>query len=154
MKSPQEFIELTTRLQKLFNDRDNSYTLCVVIGEIECALLRFLHKINQPLRMREIANMYEISNAKVTRVLNKLDQMGFVERYHSEDDRRSWFARITDEGSKMAEDTKYKLNKFQQEVLEMIPEDEIEQTFNYLKLFVDAYDKVITDSSENPCRTG
>ena len=147
MKNPQEFIELTERMQKLFQDRDNSYTLCVVIGEIECALLRFLHKINRPLRMREIAKMYEISNAKVTRVLNKLVQMGFVERYHSENDRRSWFARITDEGSKMAENTKYKLSKFQQEVLELIPEEEIDKTYDYLKLFVDAYEKIITDST-------
>jgi len=148
MKNPQEFIELTERMQKLFQDRDNSYTLCVVIGEIECALLRFLHKINRPLRMREIAKMYEISNAKVTRVLNKLVQMGFVERYHSENDRRSWFARITDEGSKMAENTKYKLSKFQQEVLELIPKEEIDKTYDYLKLFVDAYEKIITDSTE------
>ncbi len=148
MKNPQEFIELTERMQKLFQDRDNSYTLCVVIGEIECALLRFLHKINRPLRMLEIAKMYEISNAKVTRVLNKLVKMGFVERYHSENDRRSLFARITDEGSKMAENTKYKLNKFQQEVLELIPDEEIDKTYDYLKLFVDAYEKIITDSIE------
>ncbi|MCK4980113.1 MAG: MarR family transcriptional regulator, partial [Candidatus Delongbacteria bacterium] len=82
MKSSQEFIKLTTKLQKLFYERDNSYTLCIFLGEIECALLRFLHKINRPLKMNEIAKMYEISNAKVTRVLNKLVQMGFVERYH------------------------------------------------------------------------
>ncbi|NQT65236.1 MAG: MarR family transcriptional regulator [FCB group bacterium] len=148
MRDSQEFIELTARLQRLFHDRDNSYTLCVVIGDIECALLRFLHKINRPLRMCEIAEMYEISNAKVTRVLNKLVQMRFVERYHSEDDRRCLYARITDEGSKMAENTKYKLNKFQQEVLELIPEEEIDRTYDYLKLFVDAYDKKITDSTE------
>lgn len=147
MRGSQDFIELTSKLQKLFIERDNSYTLCVVIGDIECALLRFLHKINRPLRMREIAKMYEISNAKVTRILNKLVQMGFVERYHSKDDRRSWFARITDEGSKMAENTKYKLNKFQQEVLELIPEEEIDKTYYYLKMFVDAYEKIITDST-------
>lgn len=148
MKDPQDFIEITAKLQKLFHDRDNSYTLCVAIGEIECAFLRFLHKINRPLRMREIAKMYEISNAKVTRILNKLVQMGFVERYHSEDDRRSWFARITDEGSKMAENTKYKMSKFQQEVLELIPEEEVDRTYYYLKMFVDAYEKIITDSTE------
>lgn len=146
MKSSQEFIKLTTKLQKLFYERDNSYTLCIFLGEIECALLRFLHKINRPLKMNEIAKMYEISNAKVTRVLNKLVQMGFVERYHSENDRRSLYARITDEGSKMAEDTKYKLNKFQEEVLELIPNEEIDKTYEYLKLFVDAYEKRITDS--------
>jgi len=146
MKNSQDFIELTAKLQKLFIDRDNSYTLCVVIGDIECALLRFLHKANRPLKMREIAEMYEISNAKVTRIINKLVQMGFVERYHSEHDRRSLFARMTDEGSKMAENTKYKLNKFQEEVLKLIPENEIDQTYNYLKLFVEAYEKIITDS--------
>lgn len=148
MKSSQEFIELTAKLQELLYDRDNSYTLCVVIGDIECALLRFLHKINRPLRMREIAKMYKISNAKVTRVLNKLVKSGFVERYHSEDDRRSWYARITDEGSKMAEDTKYKLNKFQEEVLDLIPVEDIDKTYYYLKLFVDAYDKIITNSAD------
>ena len=148
MKSSKEFIELTERLQKLFQDRDNSYTLCVVIGDIECALLRFLYKVNRPLRMREIAQMYEISNAKVTRILNKLVRMEFVERYHSEDDRRSCFARITDEGSRMAENTKYKLRKFQQEVLDLIPNEEIDKTYNYMKLFVDAYDKIVTDSTE------
>ncbi len=152
MRSSQEFIELTAKLQKLFIDRDNSYTLCVVIGEIECALLRFLHKVNRPLRMREIAKMYEISNAKVTRILNKLVQMGFVERYHSDDDRRSWFASITDEGLKMAENTNYKLNKFQEEVLELIPDNEIDKTYTALKTFVDAYEKIITDSTEKTCK--
>jgi len=152
MKDPQDFIELTARLQQLFHERDNSYTLCVVIGDIECALLRFLHKINRPLRMREIAKMYEISNAKVTRVLNKLVRMGFVERYHSEDDRRSWFARITEEGTKMAENTKYKLNQFQKEVLELIPDEDVDKTYDYLKLFVDAYDKIITDSTDKSYR--
>ena len=152
MRDSQEFIELTSKLQQLFHDRDNSYTLCVVIGDIECALLRFLYKINRPLRMREIAKMYKISNAKVTRVLNKLVQMGFVERYHSEDDRRSWFARITDEGTKMAENTKYKLNKFQMDVLELIPNDDVDRIYDSLKIFVDAYEKTITDSAENSCR--
>jgi len=102
--------------------------------------------------MREIAKMYEISNAKVTRVLNKLVRMGFVERYHSEDDRRSWFARITEEGTKMAENTKYKLNQFQKEVLELIPDEDVDKTYDYLKLFVDAYDKIITDSTDKSCR--
>jgi len=152
MRSSQEFIELTAKLQKLFIDRDNSYTLCVVIGEIECALLRFLHKVNRPLRMREIAKMYKISNAKVTRILNKLVQMGFVERYHSDDDRRSWFASITDEGLKMAENTNYKLNKFQEDVLKLIPDNDVDKTYTALKTFVDAYEKTITDSTEKTCK--
>lgn len=151
MRGSEDFIELMNKLQKLFHERDNSYTLCVVIGDIECALLRFLYKVERPLRMREIAEMYSISNAKVTRILNKLVKMGFVERYHSVDDRRSWYARITDEGSKMAADTKYKLTKFQEDVLRLIPEDKIDTTYDALKQFVDAYEKIITDSTEVDC---
>jgi len=107
MKNAEKFTELTAKLQNLFVERDNSYTLCVVVGDIECNLLRFLYKINRPLKMNEIAKMYDISNTKVTRILNKLVKMGFVERYIAEDDRRSCFAKITDIGAKMAENTKY-----------------------------------------------
>jgi len=126
MVGSAEFMELMNRLQNLFQERDNSYTLCIVIGDMECALLRFIHRVDRPMTMKEIAKMYNISSSKVTRILNKLEQMGFVERYHSNTDRRNWFAKITAEGKEMAENTKYKLDQFQKRVLERIPEDEIQ----------------------------
>ncbi|NQV17143.1 MAG: MarR family transcriptional regulator [Armatimonadetes bacterium] len=148
MVGSEEFIELTNRLQKLFQERDNSYTLCVVIGEIECALLRFIHKVNRPLTMKEIAEMYDISNSKVTRVLDNLERMGFVERQPSQIDRRSCIANITEEGKKMAEDTQYNLNQLQKAVLKKIPEHDIQKTYNYMKLFIDAYEQTIEKSME------
>jgi len=146
-----EFMELMNRLQNLFQERDNSYTLCIVIGDMECALLRFIHRIDRPMTMKEIALMYNISSSKVTRILNKLEQMGFVERYHSNTDRRNWFAKITVEGKEMAENTKYKLDQFQKMVLERIPDDEIEGLYKKITQFVDAYDAVIKESQDS-CR--
>jgi len=148
MKVSEDFTKLTAKLQNLFSERDNSYTLCVVIGEIECNLLRFLYKINRPLKMNEIATMYDISNTKVTRILNKLVKMGFVERYITEEDRRSCYAKITEIGSKMAENTKYMLNQFQKDVLSRIPKEEHENTFKYLKLFTDAYADTIARAED------
>ncbi len=150
MASSEEFIELTNKLQKLFQERDNSYTLCVVIGDVECALLRFIHKIDRPMTMKEIAERYNISNAKVTRILNKLERMGFVKRYHSETDRRCWFAKITEVGTKMAENTKYKLNQFQKDVLKKIPDEDINKIYKYMKIFVEAYADAIEESEEKP----
>jgi len=148
MAGSEEFIELTNRLQVLFQERDTSYTLCVVIGEMECTLLRFIHKVNKPMKMKEIAKTFHISNAKVTRVLNKLEDMGFIKRFPSEIDRRSWYALITEEGGKMAENTKYKLNQLQEEVLKKIPRDDIDNLYKYMKIFVDAYDEVIKESDK------
>jgi DNA-binding MarR family transcriptional regulator len=149
MKISQDFIELMNKLQDLFQARDNSYTLCVVIGEIECALLRFIHKVNRPMTMKEIALMYRISSSKVTRILNKLEKMGFVERYHSTDDRRNWYARITSEGKEMAENTKYKLDQFQKEVLRRLPSEDIDLIYNKISQFVKVYEEVIEESEES-----
>ena len=146
MVESDKFIELTSKLQKLFQDRDNSYTLCVVIGDMECNLLRFIHEVNRPLKMKEIADLYNISNSKVTRVLNKLVKMGFVKRYNSGTDRRSWFAEITEEGKKMAENTKYKLQQFQKDVLSRIPPDDVEKIYQYISQFVAAYEDTIENS--------
>lgn len=148
MKGSQEFIDLMNKLQDLFKQRDDSYTLCVVIGEIECALLRFIHKVNRPMTMKEIAQMYRISSSKVTRILNKLEKMGFVERYHSTNDRRNWYARITLEGRKMADNTKYKLDQFQKRVLKKLPDDDIDIIYDRIKQFIDAYEAVIKESEE------
>ena len=145
MVGPEEFINLTNKLENLFQERDTSYTLCIVIGEMECTLLRFIYKINKPMKMKDIAETYHISNAKVTRVLNKLEEMGFIKRYPSEIDRRSWYALITEEGKKMAENTKYKLNQLQEAVLKKIPQDDIDKLYKYMKIFVDAYDETIKE---------
>jgi len=148
MLGSKEFMSLMNRLENLFQERDNSYTLCIVIGEMECALLRFIHKIDRPMTMKEIAQMYNISNSKVTRILNKLEQMNFVERYHSNTDRRNWYAKITAEGKEVADNTKYKLDQFQKRVLERIPADEIEDIYNKITRFVDAYEEIIRESDD------
>jgi len=148
MKSSEDFLTLMNKLQYLFQERDNSYTLCIVIGDMECALLRFIHKINRPMTMKEIAEMYKVSSSKVTRILNKLEQMGFVERYHSTSDRRNWYARITSEGREMAENTKYKLSQFQKRVLELLPDQEIDVIYDRIQQFVNAYDEAIKEAHQ------
>ena len=146
MKNSEDFIKLTNRLQKLFVKRDNSYTLCVILGGVECELLRFINSIDREMTMKEIAEKFNISNAKVTRVLNTLVKKKFVERFYSKTDRRCWYARITAEGKQMAENTKYKLNQFQKEVLKKIPQTEIDKIYKYLKEFTDAYEQTINES--------
>ena len=53
------------------------------------------------LRMRELADMTVISRSNLTRLVDRLETAGLVERERAEDDRRGAFAVVTAEGRTM-----------------------------------------------------
>lgn len=152
MHSPEDFIKLTQQLHGLFHDRDNSYTLCTVVGDVECDFLRFIFNEGRPMRMSEISSKYQISSTKVTRIIDKLVRKKFIHRYPSNIDRRCWYARITVEGKRMAENTNYKLNEFQKTVLDKIPDDKIDSIYDSLEVFTNAYSATISEAHESPSK--
>jgi DNA-binding MarR family transcriptional regulator len=55
----------------------------------------------QRLRMNELADKVVLSRSNLTRLVDRLEQAGLVERQRSEDDRRGAFAALTAEGKAM-----------------------------------------------------
>jgi len=53
------------------------------------------------LRMRELADMAVISRSNLTRLVDRLESAGLVERERAEEDRRGAFAVVTDQGKAM-----------------------------------------------------
>jgi DNA-binding MarR family transcriptional regulator len=53
------------------------------------------------LRMRELADMTVISRSNLTRLVDRLEPAGLVERERAEEDRRGAFAVVTAEGRAM-----------------------------------------------------
>jgi DNA-binding MarR family transcriptional regulator len=53
------------------------------------------------LRMNELADKAVVSRSNLTRLVDRLEQAGLVERQRSEDDRRGAFAVLTAEGKAM-----------------------------------------------------
>ena len=61
------------------------------------ALLNLAHA-DQPLRMSDIANRLILSRGGTTKVVDRLETMGYVERLPDPDDRRATVVDITDAG--------------------------------------------------------
>jgi DNA-binding MarR family transcriptional regulator len=56
---------------------------------------------SQRLRMSELATQVVLSRSNLTRLVDRLEQAGLVDRQRSEDDRRGAFAVLTPEGRAM-----------------------------------------------------
>lgn len=56
---------------------------------------------HRSLRMSELAERTHTKPSRITHAVRKLTEAGLVERVHCESDRRSWFARLTDQGQEL-----------------------------------------------------
>lgn len=67
-------------------------------------LVRLARSEGHRLRMTELAAQSTLTNSGLTRVVDRLERQGHVERVPCSTDRRGWFAALTDAGlSKLAE---------------------------------------------------
>lgn len=61
-------------------------------------MIRLARSPGRRLRMTELAAQSTVTNSGLTRVVDRLSQVGFVEREPCDTDRRGWFAVLTDAG--------------------------------------------------------
>lgn len=62
------------------------------------ALMHLSEAPDRQLRMSELATACEMSLSGMTRVVNRLESQGFIERVRCEQDARGWNAVLTDAG--------------------------------------------------------
>ena len=61
-------------------------------------LLELNRAPSRQLRMSELGERVVLSRTRVSRVVEELEHVGLVRREQDDEDRRSWFAVLTDEG--------------------------------------------------------
>lgn len=74
---------------------------------------------NQDMRMKELAERLGVTTGTLTVGVDKLEQLGLVERKPHKKDRRSWLIVLTDKGKKMYEQH----HKFHQQFTNEISRD-------------------------------
>ena len=140
---PEKFHELITRLQVILSDIDYSQKACLQAGKMECHLLNYLHSIKSPANMNELAKVLNVSHSRVTRIMDNLVAKKLVTRKPSEQDRRCWFAMITDKGSKLAENSQQTVVDHQKKIITQIPEKDVDEVYKALKTYVEKYEEVL-----------
>ncbi len=142
----EKFHELINRLQVVLNDIDYTQKACLQAGKMECQLLNYLHKIKRPANMNELAKELNVSHSRVTRIMDNLVNKSLVTRRPSEEDRRCWYAIITDKGKKLAENSQQTIVDQQTKITKRIPQAEIDNVYKAFKKYVEAYEEILKEA--------
>ncbi|HOH46927.1 MAG TPA: MarR family transcriptional regulator [Candidatus Cloacimonadota bacterium] len=143
---PEKFHELITRLQVILSDIDYSQKACLQAGKMECHLLNYLHSIKSPANMNKLAKVLNVSHSRVTRIMDNLVAKKLVTRKPSEQDRRCWFAMITEKGSKLAENSQQTVVDHQKKIISKISEKNLDDVYKAFKTYVDKYEEVLKET--------
>jgi DNA-binding MarR family transcriptional regulator len=144
--TPQKFHDLITRLKVVMNDIDYAQKACLQAGRMECQLLNYLNKVRKPTNMNELANELNVSHSRVTRIMDNLVNKSLVTRRPSEEDRRCWYAIITDKGIKLADNSQQTVVDQQEKIMKKLPNADIDNVFKAFKKYVEAYEEVLKDA--------
>ncbi|MCB5264626.1 MAG: MarR family transcriptional regulator [Candidatus Cloacimonetes bacterium] len=142
----EKFHELITRLQVVLSDIDYAQKACLQAGRMECLLLNHLYETKVPANMNELAKVLNVSHSRVTRIMDNLVNKKLVTRRPSEEDRRCWFAIITEKGMKLAENSQKSILDQQEMLLGKIPEKEIDEIYKAFRKYVEKYEEVLKET--------
>jgi len=142
----KKFHELITRLQMALSEIDYAQKACLQAGRMECMLLNYLYKVNGPVNMNELAKELNVSHSRITRIMDNLVAKQLVIREPSEEDRRCWFAMITEKGKKLAANSLQTVLDQQAKILKKIPEKEVESVYKALQLYVEKYEEILKET--------
>jgi len=120
----------------------------------EAAVLGQLHRAPEgQMRLLDLASRLLVSKSGMTRIIDRLQQAGYVERQDSEVDKRVTFAVITDKGLEASNYTTGVLdNALSRTFASALTGDEIDQLMELLSKLTSA--NLAEDESWPPARSG
>ncbi len=143
--SVEEFIALTNRMQKILYERDSLHKSSMNIGKMECNMLQYLFTQNKPVSMNQLAKALNVSHSRVTRIMDNLVLKGFALRKHSEEDRRRWYAVVTEGGQSLATECTKKIFAHQRKIYDQLEAKDRDEIYSSLNKFIKTYEVIISD---------
>ncbi|MDP8211330.1 MAG: MarR family transcriptional regulator [Candidatus Stygibacter australis] len=144
-KNLVKFAKLSKELNTLCQKREIMTRKQLNLGRIECDLLQYLHDLNTAICMNDIAEKLNVSHSRITRLIDTLVEKGLVERFASRRDRRSWLAKITAKGRKIASESIQDLMIIQEKLIEMFPTENIDEIFNHVMIYLTTYNELLRE---------
>lgn len=145
----KDFFDSITKIKKLFHNKKNQ--------EFHPGMLMTMKIIYKDcLSNKEDENYYGMKTSELTKdlcitkpatskMLNVLEEKGYIERTSSKNDRRVVYVRLTEEGEVFLKEENKKFEKFTHKVIDKMGE---EDTQNLIRLFGKLYDIIEELNSE------
>jgi len=127
------FFETTANIHNLMLDFDYAHKQTHKLGRVECNLLQYLLTENRPLSMKEIAKFMNVSHSRITHLVDNLIGKKYLERISCNNDRRVYYARITEDGKAIAVRFRQKSIRMYEQMIDTLPEDEQKAMFDALE---------------------
>lgn len=144
-KIVKKFLDISIRINHLSMVKDTVIKTCTQLGRMECALLTFLDKVDEPVCMNDLSKELNVSHSRITRLVDSLVNKDLVDRYPSKKDRRRWYAEITQKGRNLANNSSEEAVKLQEDVLAKLPKEEIEGIYETIEKYLNAYQSALEE---------
>lgn len=129
----QKFFDLTNEISNLMYNFDFMNKKCTRLGRVECNLLHYLLKVDKYVNMKELADHLNVTHSRITHLMDSLIKKDFVERISSSDDRRVYYAAITEKGKSMVNKHITDAVNIYNDILPKIPENKIKDVYGALE---------------------
>lgn len=140
-----DLADLNETLCRLFCYRDTVQRKCANLGEMECRLLNLLTTLEEPVRMNSLSELLQVSDSRITRLIDTLVKKGLVDRTQSQQDRRVWQARISVAGNEATQHLSIQTGEIQRRLLARLPEGEIDNIFQSVQMYAELYRQVLQE---------
>ena len=127
----EQAIEEMVRVPPILHRKLHRYLFKVVLEEVGASIaphyMMIMRLIQEsgPLSSSEIGETLSIARSQMTHSVDKLAEMGMVEREHGTEDRRKIKISLTDKGRLVLEQVDETINNHLKERLEILSDDEL-----------------------------
>lgn len=112
------------------------------LTHMEFVTLRTLHGCTheygaKKMKISDIAHMTNVRSSAVSRTLNALEERGLIVRVADREDRRNTYVEITDDGIRIMEEGKRRMDDFMSSVFGRVGEENMKQFIEILRKISD-----------------
>jgi DNA-binding MarR family transcriptional regulator len=97
-------------------------------------ILRYIHRASV-CTSTELADAFEVNKSAITATINRMVDRGLIQRTRDENDRRVVYLTLSDDGTKLFEETQEKVRLLVESIITQFEETEI-------KSFINTYEKL------------
>lgn len=159
-KLTHDFMEVMNKLRKLTHRQH--YFHKDMVHNSEFMMLKAIHKcleekkenhINEPgVKVSELSQMVHSTKPATSKMLNTLEEKGYIERISDKKDRRVVYIRLSMAGEKKIEEACVHLYDFAQSTIKRLGEEDAKELIRILNKFCDVIYEEIEERKEKYCR--
>jgi len=130
----EEINSLLKEINAILNKRLRNYLKKLGLTIPQTMILTTLHEMDE-MKISDISNALNLADSTVSGIIDRLEKMGYVERFRPEEDRRVVKVRLTDKIMKIMKDIKMNMEEYFSSLLLCASQEDVDCILDGLRRF-------------------